>query len=72
MTTTTIKIHRNTKEVLDEFRKESESYDDIINKMISEIKNRYIIKELAEGYQTQARENKKIAKEWESTSKDWD
>ena len=40
MEITTVKIHKNTKSALDELKIDNETYDDIINRLISQIKNK--------------------------------
>jgi poly(A) polymerase Pap1 len=72
MDTTTVKIHMSTKEDLDELRQNYETYDDIINKLISEVKKKNLVKELIEGYKSNAKRDKRIVEEWEHTSEDWE
>lgn len=68
---TTVKIHRSTKDALDDLRSDRDTYDDIINKLISETKNKFLVKELVEAYQNKAEEDKKINDEWKNSSSGW-
>ncbi|HIG93820.1 MAG: hypothetical protein QT02_C0004G0010 [archaeon GW2011_AR9] len=72
MDTTTVKIHQSTKEDLDELRQDYETYDDVINKLISEVKKKNLVKELIEGYKSNAKRDKQMVKEWDHTSEDWE
>jgi uncharacterized protein YjgD (DUF1641 family) len=72
MNVTTVKVHQETKEALDEFKEKSESYDEIINKLISKVKSKNIVKELTEAYKSKAKEDRKLAKEWEDSSPGWE
>lgn len=71
MSTTTVKLHFSTKHALDDFRGNEETYDEIIQKLISEVRSRSLVKELIAAYQCQAEEDKKIVNEWSSASPDW-
>jgi hypothetical protein len=71
MSTTTVKLHFSTKHALDDFRGNEESYDKVINRLIYEVKNKNLVKELIAAYQNKAEEDKKIVEEWESSSSDW-
>lgn len=70
MNVTTIKLHKGTKSALDEIRYQNESYDDIINKLISEIRNKNLKKELITAYKSMGKEDLKILEEWEVASKE--
>ncbi|MEK6900999.1 MAG: hypothetical protein AABX37_01520 [Nanoarchaeota archaeon] len=72
MSTTTIKIHDDTKHALDQMGLESETYDQVISKLISEVKKKNLVKELIEGYKNNAKRDKQIVQEWEHTSEDWE
>ncbi len=72
MESTTVKIHKSTKNVLDEIKNNYESYDEVIKRMVSEVKQKNLVKELVTAYKTKAIEDKEINKEWENTSPNWD
>lgn len=72
MEATTIKIHEETKLLLDEIKDDGESYDFVINRMVSEVKNKNLTKELVEAYGRKAKEDKQINKEWDKASLDWE
>ncbi len=71
MSATTIKLHFSTKHALDDFRGNEESYDEVIQKLISEVKSKNLVKELIAAYQNKAEEDKKIVAEWSPSSPDW-
>lgn len=71
MSTTTIKLHSSTKHALDDFRGSEESYDEVVQKLISEVKSKNRVKELIAAYQDKAEEDKKTVEEWGSSSSDW-
>lgn len=71
MSTTTVKLHFSTKHALDDFRGNEESYDEVINRLISEVKSKNLVKELIAAYQNKANEDKKTVEEWESSSPNW-
>ena len=62
MDSATVKIHENTKEDLDELRQNYETYDDVINKLISEVKKKHLVKELIQAYKSKAKEDKQLVK----------
>ncbi len=72
MESTTVKIHKNTKNGLDEIKNDYESYDEVIKRIVSEVKQKNLVKELVAAYKTKAIEDKEINKEWETTSPNWD
>ncbi len=72
MEATTIKIYPGTKSDLDKLKNNDESYDLIITKLLSEVKRKYLVKELVEAYGKKTEEDKQIEKEWSKTSVDWD
>ena len=72
MEATTIKIYPNTKSDLDKLKNNDESYDLIITKLLSEVKRKYLVKELVEAYGKKAEEDKQVEKEWNNISVDWD
>ena len=57
---------------LDEFKNSSESYDETIKKIISEIKGKNIKRELIECYSNIGKKDLEILKEWEVASGDLD
>ncbi len=70
MSATTVKIHRITKNALDEMKKENESYDNLIGKLITRAKNGEIRNELIEGYKKTGKKDLKVLEEWESASRE--
>ena len=72
MTDTTVKIHPSTKNALDNLKGEYDTYDDVINKLISEVKNKNLVREMIAGYKSNRERDQKLVKEWEHTSEDWD
>lgn len=72
MEATTIKLYKNTKSVLDSLRQKNESYDEVITKIISELRNKNLKKELIEAYKSMSKEDLKILEDWETTSKEVD
>ncbi len=70
MDITTVKIKKRTKSALNQFREKSESYDNIINKLISKIKSKNLKNELIQGYKESAKDNIKLLEEWENASKE--
>jgi len=69
---TTVKIHKSTKNVLDEIKTNYESYDEVIKRIVSEVKHKSLVKELVTAYKTKATEDKEINKEWENSSTNLD
>ncbi|MBS3169915.1 hypothetical protein J4210_05510 [Candidatus Woesearchaeota archaeon] len=72
METTTVKIHKSTKNVLDEIKTDDESYDEVIKRVVSEVKHKNLVRELVTAYKVKATEDKELNKEWESASPSWD
>ncbi len=71
MSITTIKLHETTKTELDYFREEKDSYDEVIQKLISKAREKSIKGELTEGYKSLGKDDIEILKEWEGTSEEW-
>ena len=75
MMITTIQIHEKTKSELDSIKREKETYEEIIVRLIdSEEKQKRLNKNLLiEGYKEMAEDNLKTTKEWVSTEskQDW-
>ena len=70
---TTIRLNPETKTKLDEFRQyKNESYDIIIQKLISKIRNKNLKNDLIQGYQESAKYDIKSLEEWENSSKELD
>lgn len=65
---TTIKVHKQTKQELDSFRRDSESYDIIINKLLSKVRRDNLKEELIEAYAQKAESDKQLVSEWEQAS----
>ena len=70
MDTTTIKLYKETKSALDQLREERESYDELISKLISHVKNRNLKKELKLGYQKMGKTDLAVLEEWETASEE--
>lgn len=70
MEVTTVKVQKKTKSALDEFREEQESYDDVIQKLVSTAKQKELKKRLIEGYQNIGRDELELLEEWEPASQE--
>ena len=70
MEITTVKLHKSTKSALDEVRQEDESYDDVIQKLLLEIKSKHLKNDLIEAYKQKSTEDLRILEEWEAVSVD--
>ncbi len=68
MKVTTVKLHMGTKSALDEIRKGSESYDEVIGKLVAVAKGRELKKELIAAYKCLGNADLDILEEWESAS----
>lgn len=68
METTTVKIHKNTKFVLDTLKINNETYEDIINRLINEKINKNMKKELIEAYKSMGKKDLEILEEWKTAS----
>lgn len=66
MEATTIKLHTKTKRDLDDLRNETESYEQVVERLISTVRRKNLRKELKEGYLAMAEVDREIAKEWEA------
>ena len=65
---TTVKVYEETKLGLDEIRLDSESYDDIISRLILKFKRSMLRNNLKEGYLKNNADDLKLANEWENSS----
>lgn len=72
MDVTTVKLHKNTKLALDSLRKEQDSYDEVITRLISLAKKRDIKERLVDGYKSMGKTDLKLLEEWEIASKEVD
>jgi hypothetical protein len=72
MQVTTIKLQKITKSALDEFRVDSESYDSMIRRLISTLKNKNLKKELIESYKSMSAADLELLKEWDFASTEVD
>lgn len=70
MDVTTVKLHKNTKLALDSLRKEQDSYDEVITRLISLAKKRDIKERLVDGYKSMGKADLKLLEEWEIASKE--
>ncbi len=68
MEATTVKIHKNTKFALDTLKINNETYEEIINRLISERINKNMRKELIEAYKNMGKKDLEILEEWETAS----
>ncbi len=68
MQTTTIKLYPQTKHALDDLKQDHDTYDRVIFKLVAQAKKKKLIKELVEAYQSKAKEDVKIAQEWDAAS----
>ena len=68
METTTIKLHKKTKNELDTIKEDKETYEDTIHRLISTTKKRNLKKELIEAYQSMGKEDLELLAEWDVTS----
>ncbi len=72
MEVTTVKIRDSTKMALDGMKKDRESYDEVIERLIAQIKNKSPKKELIEGYKSMGKEDLELLEEWDSISAEID
>ena len=72
METTTIKLHQNTKSLLDEVKHKTESYDAVIRRITTLMKKSDIHDQLVEAYKKMAKRDVHILEEWETASKEID
>ena len=72
MNVTTVKLHKSTKYALDELKQAGETYDDVIERIISQVRHKDLKTELVEGYKRAAKEQIKILSEWEVASSELD
>lgn len=70
METTTVKLHKSTKSSLDQLRSNSESYDELINKLILQSKNKDLKNKLIESYKKMGKAELELLEEWEYASKE--
>lgn len=68
METTTIKVYSKTKHSLDDVRREQETYDQTISRLVAQTKKKDLVKELIAAYQSKTDEDRKIAQEWDTVS----
>jgi len=67
---TTIKIHQGTKSALDDLKKEHESYDNAIKRIVEAMKHKDLKNQLIEGYKSMGKEDLETLEEWEIASKE--
>jgi len=72
MEITTIKLHKSTKSILEEFKNKDESYDIVIRRLIYNLKRMNLKDDLIEAYKNMGKSDLKILKEWESASNELD
>ncbi len=70
MQATTVKVYQNTKSALDGIREEGESYDDVIEKLLVQSRNRNLKAELIKGYKSQSSADLELLQEWEAASQE--
>ncbi len=71
---TTIQIHENVKNELENLKESRESYEDVIVKLMNllEKQKRNNDELIIQGYKEISNESLKISKEFESVEKDWE
>jgi len=69
MMISTIQLREDVKRTLERLKQKSESYEDVIVKLINESEKKKLEQEklLIEGYREMAEDSLRITKEWEST-----
>ena len=70
MQATTVKIHPQTKMALDKLKEDSESYDDVIEKLVTAKNKKTLREELIREYQSITKDEVKEFNEWEETAVD--
>ena len=70
--TTTIKLHRNTKLLLDGVKNKTESYDTTIRRIAILMKKGEIHDQLVEAYKKMTKDELAVLEEWEGTSREID
>ena len=70
MDITTIKVRRQTKQELDLFRNRSESYDEIIRKLMTELRRKALTRQLVEAYRKMGKGDLALLEEWEAASRE--
>lgn len=70
MDVTTVKLHKSTKSALDDIRTSGETYDDVINRLISQKRIKQLQKDLIDGYKNASRKDIIILDEWDSSSRE--
>ena len=68
MDVTTIKIHKNMKSALDQLKSDNESYESVIGKLISQVKNKNLKEKLIAAYKCVGKEELGVLNEWEAAS----
>ncbi len=72
MEVTTVKVHQRTKMDMDSVKREKETYDDLIQRLLEKEKKKKLREALIEGYKSMGKEDLKELEEWEVASPDWD
>ncbi len=72
MSTTTVKIRESTKSALDEIKKQKESYDEVIERLVSKEKKNGLKEQLIKAYKELGNEDLEMLREWEVASKELD
>ncbi len=65
---TTVKLNKRTKATLDELKGERETYDDVISKLVSQVRVKSMKAELAEEYKKLGKDDLRLMQEWETAS----
>lgn len=68
MKSTTVKLHHSTKQALDALRTESESYDEVISRLVHDSRHKDLKERLVSAYQSVGEEERKLLKEWDAAS----
>lgn len=71
---TTIQVHEKVKQELDLLKRDRDSYEDVIERIIkiNEVERRKDKQLLIEGYKEMAKDSLKATEEWEKADLDWD
>ena len=67
---TTVKLKQTTKHDLDKLKADSESYDDVIQKLVNWVGSKDLKKRLIEGYKSLGSDDIDLLEEWEPASRE--
>lgn len=72
MEISTVKIKKSTKMALDQIKESNESYDEVIERLVSKELKKTLRDELIEGYKRIGKEDLELLEEWEVASAELD